>query len=103
MSDSQTIKLQAWIAHQGLMSRRQAETAIAEGKVKVNGVRAHIGQRINPSTDIVSVKNKTLNSVTAEPPVYFLVNKPPGIVSTTQDELNRETVLSLVPELNRRV
>lgn len=92
---SSSIKLQAYLAHAGIASRRQSETLIAEGKVSVNGQLATIGQRIIPGKDVVTYREKTIEL--KQPSVYILINKPVGIVSTTSDELNRPTVLSLLP------
>ncbi len=96
-----TIKLQKYLAEQGIASRRKAEEAIAEGKVKVNGEKAHIGQRIDPETDEVFFAGKAVTSQASLR--YFLVYKPMGIVSTTSDELNRKTVLSLLPPVEERL
>ncbi len=95
MSD-QNPKLQAFLAHAGVASRRKSEEMIADGQVTVNGEKAHIGQRVNPSKDKISVKGKPINQ--ASELIYVLVNKPNGIVSSTSDELGRKTVLDLLPE-----
>jgi pseudouridine synthase len=93
-----SIKLQAFIAQHGLASRRKAEALIDQGVVTVNGVVAHIGQRINPYQDKVNVGGKTLPTDQKTDLVYFLVNKPVGYVSTTHDEHGRRTVLDLLPK-----
>lgn len=91
-SPATTPKLHAALAQAGFCSRRKAESLIQEGKVAVNGQPAKIGQRINPATDKVHVEGKLIPL--DKPQRYvFLVNKPRGIVSTTQDELGRETVV----------
>lgn len=89
-------KLQAALAHAGVASRRQAESLIAAGQVTVNGQTAHLGQRIDPAQDVVKVQQKTI-SLQPQQPLYILVNKPAGYVSTTADELGRPTVLELLP------
>lgn len=96
-----TLKLHTYIAHSGLMSRRKAEALISAGQVLVNGRPAHIGQRINPAVDRISVQGKTVKTDTEK--VYYLVNKPKGLISTTSDELHRQTVLSLVPPTQHRL
>lgn len=96
-----SIKLQAFMAHAGIASRRKSEELIAEGKVKVNGEVAHVGQRIDPNQDRVTVQGKRLK--TAETKRYFLVYKPRNYVSTTSDELGRRTVLQLLPETKERL
>lgn len=98
---SSTLKLQAYIAQSGLASRRKAEALIAAGQVTVNGQPAHIGQRVNPATDRISVQGQAVTPDTDK--VYYLVNKPKGLISTTSDELARSTVLSLIPVSKHRL
>lgn len=100
MQDTQTIKLQAFLAQAGIASRRASEVLIAEGKIIVNGVPAHIGQRINPSSDVIIHNGVTINDA-QQTKKYFLLDKPRGYVSTTSDELNRKTVLDLLPKATR--
>lgn len=102
MDKSNTIKLQAHIAHLGISSRRKAEEMILEGKIIVNGEKAHIGQRINPKTDKITIDGKRVGG-TNETFVYFLINKPVGYVSTTSDEMGRKTVMDLVPTQKERL
>lgn len=90
---SSTVKLQAFLAHQGVASRRASEQMIADGKVSVNGAPAHLGQRINPDKDEVKIGNKRITNARLKP-MLFLVNKPVGIISTSSDELGRENVVS---------
>lgn len=97
----ETQKLQAYMAHAGIASRRASEKLIAEGKVRVNGEVAHIGQRITPGVDKVTVLGKSLQ--TPEKLRYFLVYKPVGYVSTVTDDLNRRTVVSLIPPIEERL
>lgn len=96
----QSMKLQTYIAHLGVASRRAAEKMISEGEVWVNNHQAHIGQRIDPEKDVVKVKGHPLTDLNT-PKKYFLLNKPVGVVSTTQDELQRKTVLSFLPQAQR--
>lgn len=94
-------KLHAALAQAGFASRRKAEMLIAEGKVTVNDQPAHIGQRVHPDTDIVKVLGKVIPLQTATR-YLLLLNKPAGIVSTTSDELGRQTVLDyLQKEVSR--
>ncbi len=91
-------KLQKIISQSGIASRRQAEEMIKLERVRVNGVLAHIGQKVNPQTDTITVDGKTVS--TQERPVlnYLLINKPSGVVSTCYDPQGRPTVLDLLPE-----
>jgi 23S rRNA pseudouridine2605 synthase len=72
------------------------EAAIVEGKVVVNGQPAHIGQRINPASDTISLAGKPVLSSDAEK-CYVALYKPRGTVSTTSDEQGRRTIISLLP------
>lgn len=101
MSETHTVKLQAFIAHTGFSSRRKAEEYIAEGKVLVNGAVAIIGDRIDPTKDSVEIEGKVLTLETNLR--YILINKPVGYVSTTYDELGRPTVLHLLPKIHERL
>lgn len=94
MSDP-SLKLQAFLAHAGIASRRASEKLIEEGKVKVNGEVAHLGQRVIPGKDVVVYHGQTLSE--PEQHIYVIINKPVNVVSTTSDELGRKTVLSLLP------
>jgi len=99
---SQTIKLHAHLAHLGICSRRKAEELIISGKVKVNGEKAHLGQRIDPTKEKISIEGKDINPKNEEL-VYFLIDKPVGIVSTTSDEQGRKNVMSLIPPQKQRL
>lgn len=94
-SATDSIKLQAYLAHAGIASRRQAEVLIDQKQVTVNGKVASIGQRIIPGKDVIKYRNKVVEL--KEPSIYILINKPLDLVSTTSDELGRPTVLSILP------
>jgi 23S rRNA pseudouridine2605 synthase len=91
-----TVKLQTFMAHSGIASVRKSEEFIREGKVFVNGKKAHIGQRVDPKKVEVVFEGKKV--VQNENFRYFLIDKPKGYVSTTSDEMGRKTVLNLLPE-----
>lgn len=91
-----TVKLQAFMSQLGIASRRASEKLIEDGKVLVNGEKAHIGQRVNPTKDEIEYDGQKYNSL--ETKRYFLVDKPLGYVSTTKDELNRKNVTDLIPK-----
>jgi len=93
--NNKSIKLQAFMSHAGVASRRACEKLIEDKKVVVNDRLAHIGQRVDGTQDVIVVNGKTIK--TQERFRYFLVNKPIGYVSTTSDELNRRTVSQLIP------
>lgn len=87
-------RLQKVIAQAGIASRRKAEELIASGKVKVNGqVITELGTKVSEK-DRIEVENKILEKEIKE---YYLLNKPRGVVTTTQDDKERKTVVDLIP------
>lgn len=74
------MKLQKYLAHAGVCSRRKAEEYIEKGMVTVNEVVAHIGQVIDPEKDIVKVDDRIIKD--QENLVYYVFNKPRDIVTT---------------------
>jgi 23S rRNA pseudouridine2605 synthase len=88
-------RLQKVLARAGVGSRRACEELIAAGRVLVNGEPAPLGRRVDPSTDTVTVDGVPV--AVREDLVYYLLNKPAGVVSTAADPQNRPTVTSLVP------
>ncbi len=94
MAASNDVRLQKYMAECGVASRRKSEELIEMGKVKVNGHIAHIGDKINPKKDIVTVKGKKINK--EEKLYYLMLNKPRGYVTTVSDELGRKTVMDLI-------
>lgn len=95
MSSSNKMRLQKYIANAGYCSRRKAETLIEQGKVSVNGkvVKEH-GVKVN-NEDLVEVNGQAI--VLDENFVYFLINKPRGVLSTAHDEFDRPTVVQGIP------
>lgn len=92
-STSEEIRLNKFIAHAGLCSRREADTYIADGKVKVNGkVVTEMGFKVRRKDDVVVDGQK----VSLEPFVYLLLNKPKNTITTTDDDRGRNTVLDEV-------
>lgn len=87
------MRLNKYIAHAGICSRREADELIAAGSVKVNGrVVTEMGYQVLPG-DQVSYGGETLRS---ERPRYFLLNKPKGFITTTDDPQERRTVMMLM-------
>lgn len=88
-------RLQKIIAARGYASRRKAEELIKNKKVKVNGVLVtELGTKVN-YTDIIEIEGKILKDEN-EDKIYILLNKPRGVVTTTNDEKDRKTVLDLI-------
>jgi len=92
-------RLQKVLAGAGLGSRRACEELIEEGRVTVNGEVAHLGQRADSSSDRIAVDGIPLP--VREGIVYYLLNKPAGVVTSAFDPEGRPTVLELVPEVPR--
>ena len=87
-------RLQKVLAHAGLGSRRSVEELIAAGRVKVNGRRAVLGARVDPSKDRVEVDGSGVPLQVHL--LHYLLNKPEGVVSTASDPEGRPTVLELL-------
>ena len=91
--EQETIRLNKYIAHAGICSRRDADTFISDGKVTVNGkVVTELGYQVNPG-DRITVSGQKIEP---EPFVYILMNKPRDTITTTSDEKGRKTVMDLV-------
>jgi pseudouridine synthase len=93
-------RLQKVLAHVGVGSRRAVEEMIVAGRIEVNGRVAELGQRVDPSKDVVKVDGSAVPL--KEDLVHILLNKPVGVVSTASDPEGRETVTSLI-DLDARV
>lgn len=92
-------KLHKVLAEGGLGSRREMEELILQGRVSVNGLPAHIGQRILP-TDQVRVNGKLIHRrVTSKPPRVLLYHKPSGEIVSQSDPEGRPTVFDSLPRL----
>jgi len=92
-------KLQKVLARSGLASRRVCEEMIDEGRVTVNGRVAMLGARVDAETDVVEVDGAPVG--VAPGLVYYLLNKPVGVVSTAHDPQHRPTVVQMVPQDHR--
>jgi 23S rRNA pseudouridine2605 synthase len=88
-------RLQKVLARVGVGSRRACEELIADGRVVVNGQVAELGRRIHPERDAVTVEGVPLSVRPGL--VHYLLNKPPGVLSTAADPQGRPTVVELVP------
>ncbi len=92
------MRLNKYIAHAGIASRRKADVLIEAGKVTVNGqVVREMGYRVQPD-DKVAFEGKV---VKPERFVYVLLNKPKDFITTTKDERGRKTVMRLVEKATK--
>jgi len=91
--ERETIRLNRYIANSGICSRREADRLIEQGLVAVNGkVVTEMGYQVQ-KTDKVVFEDRV---IFPEKPIYVLLNKPKGYISTTKDEKARKTVMDLV-------
>ena len=88
------MRINKFLAEQGVASRRGSDQIVAEGRVTINGRRAVAGDDVG-ADDVVMVDGKTLShKVKYE---YYLMNKPKGYVCTVSDDKGRKTVMDLLP------
>ncbi|MCQ2455560.1 MAG: rRNA pseudouridine synthase [Clostridia bacterium] len=95
------IRLQKFLSECGIASRRKAEELILDGKVKVGGKTATLGDKVDPKRDKVTVKGKRVVAVNEK--VYIMLHKPRGFVTTMSDEYDRKCVNDLVKDVGAKV
>lgn len=96
------MRLNKYIAQAGIASRRKADELTACGNVKVNGsVMKEMGYDVKDG-DIVEVNNRRIEPSTNKP-VYIMLNKPIGYITTSEDDQGRLTVLDLVTDVDTRL
>lgn len=100
----ESVRLQKVLARAGIASRRGSEALIEAGRVRVNGRSVtELGTRVNPRADRITVDGRP---IALEQPVYIVLNKPDGVVSSgeaEEDARGRKTVISLLSGLKERV
>jgi 23S rRNA pseudouridine2605 synthase len=88
-----TIRLNKFISNSGVCSRREADELIKMGLITVNGQSiTEMGHKVKPGDDVRHEGRR----LTAEKPVYILMNKPKGYITTTDDPQERKTVMALL-------
>lgn len=100
---AEPIRLQKYFTDCGVLSRRAAERAIADGLVKVNGRIASVGDKIDPERDLVEYGGKRISPKKEARRHYLMLHKPRGYVTTSSDERGRRKVTDLVRDLGCRV
>ena len=94
-------RLQKLISARGVASRRSAEEMILQGRITVNGKTAVLGDSADPDADEILLDGNLLPS--SGKPVYILLNKPRGYVTTLSDEKGRKNAAQLVADCGVRV
>ncbi len=98
MSDG--VRIQKALADAGVASRRASEKLVLEGRVKVNGVQALVGQLVDPARDALTVNGRAVKA--AQKRLYLALAKPAGVTSTVSDRHAARTVIDLVPAALRQ-
>jgi 23S rRNA pseudouridine2605 synthase len=91
-------RVQKILSKWGIASRRQAEQMILEGRVRLNGTVVDLGQKADLQFDRIEVDGQPIQARDRPQPIYLLLHKPAGIVSTCDDPHDRRTVLQLLPQ-----
>ncbi len=94
-------RLQKFLSECSVASRRKSEELIRDGKVRVNGRIAQIGDKVDPKKDSVTVNGKKVTAIKQK--YYIMLNKPRGYVTTMSDELGRKCVKELVEDVGAAV
>lgn len=94
------MRINKYIAHAGVASRRKAEELIKQGLVTINGqVVTELGTLVK-SADKVEVEGQPIYN---EEKVYYLLHKPRGVISSVSDDKGRKTVIDLLPQVKERI
>lgn len=94
------IRLQKWCSQLGVASRRECESWIAEGRLRINGTLATVGTKVDPDVDEVRLDGKLLASAQRPSLVYWMLNKPRGYLCSRKSALEMPTIFEL-PALAR--
>ena len=94
------MRINKYIAHAGVASRRKAEELIKNGHVTINGTVVD-----NLATQVKASDRGEIDGspIYNEEKVYYLLNKPRGVISSVSDEKGRKTVVDLLPEVRERI
>ena len=89
------IRLNKFIAANGISSRRKVDEMITQGRVTVNGETiSELGHKINPDTDKIGLDGEIIKTSTKK--IYIILNKPKGVITTVSDDKHRETVIDII-------
>ncbi|HIS69650.1 MAG TPA: rRNA pseudouridine synthase [Candidatus Gallacutalibacter stercoravium] len=101
LDNEKKIRLQKMLADCGVASRRKAEDLIEQGAVLVNGAVAHLGDKVDPNRDRVTVQGRDVQPAMQH--YYVMLYKPRGFVTTMSDERGRKCVAELVQDIPARL
>ena len=96
------IRLQKYLSECSVASRRKAEELIEQGKVKVNGHVAKLGDKVSPRDDVVTLSGRRIRRGKGGR-IYLMLHKPRGFVTTMNDEMGRRCVADLLDDVPARV
>ncbi len=96
-------RIQKVLSEQGVCSRRAAEELLRQGRVKLNGHPAGLGDKMDPAQDILSVDGQRVYMARRTEKYYYMLHKPRGYITTTSDERGRKTVMDLMADAPVRV
>ncbi len=95
------MRINKFLADNGIASRRHADALIAAGRVEINGEKATLGANVEEGDSVLLDGQPII--VEEKKEVYYLMNKPKGVVCTAADDRGRKTVMELLPESVGRV
>ncbi|MBA4071908.1 MAG: hypothetical protein C0497_08755 [Gemmatimonas sp.] len=96
MSDG-AMRIHRALARAGIASRRKAEELVAAGRVRINGAVAKTGQNVDPTRDVITVDGQQLAK--PQKPIWLVLHKPAGVLTSRPDGSDRRTVFELVPDV----
>ncbi|WP_338559431.1 23S rRNA pseudouridine(2604) synthase RluF [Erwinia sp. E_sp_B01_3] len=99
MLTNSSIRLNKYISESGICSRRDADRYVEQGNVFINGKRAAVGDQVFPG-DVVKVNGQLIEPRNEEDLVLIALNKPVGIISTTEDS-EKDNIVNFVNHSKR--
>lgn len=94
---SERVRLQKFMADEGVASRRQSEVMIEEGQVEVDGKIAELGTKVDPAKNVVTVNGKRIGGRGHKATLVLAVHKPRGYLCSNRDPHHERTVFTLLP------
>jgi 23S rRNA pseudouridine2605 synthase len=92
------MRVQRALARAGVTSRREADRAVAEGRVQINGQTALIGQSVDPAVDRITLDGSPVK-LTVDVHRWIVLHKPAAVMTTRKDPGGRKTVFDLVDQV----